>query len=233
MKTYEPEWDLAEAAVAAAGLRMSEAADRAAWAAGVAADQQTWNLVLAGYHDAARYGAARHALPPMREAATHVDNPLAAGYVEHVAALADADPAALDAAAGRFQRLGMLLFAAEAAASAAAAHAAAGDVRAARASGQRSADYRAACEDAVSPWLSGSTAAVPLTARERQVAALAATGHSIGRSPPGCRSRSARCRPTSPTCTPNSASPVAPTSARTFAYIVAPRRRQATVTEGA
>ena len=45
MKPYEPEWDLAEAAVLAAGLRMDEAADRAAWAAGVAADSQEWNIV--------------------------------------------------------------------------------------------------------------------------------------------------------------------------------------------
>jgi hypothetical protein len=37
-----------------------EAADRAAWAAGVAADQRTWNVMLAGYHDAARYGAPQY-----------------------------------------------------------------------------------------------------------------------------------------------------------------------------
>jgi DNA-binding CsgD family transcriptional regulator len=71
----------------------------------------------------------------------------------------------------------MELFAAEAAAEAALAHAAGGDLRAARASGQRSAGYRAACEGAVSPWLAGALSAVPLTPRERQVAALAAEGH--------------------------------------------------------
>ena len=69
MKPYEPEWDLAEAAVPAAELQMDEAADRAAWAAGVAADHQEWNVVLAGYHDAARYGAAQQVLAPIREAA--------------------------------------------------------------------------------------------------------------------------------------------------------------------
>jgi DNA-binding NarL/FixJ family response regulator len=176
MKPYEPEWDLAEAAVLAAELRMDEAADRAAWAAGVAADQRSWNLVLAGYHDAARYGAAQHALPRLREAAARVDGPVAACYVGHVAALAAADPAGLDATASGFGRIGMLLFAAEAAASAAAAHAAAGDRRAATASAQRAAAYRAACENAVSPWLAGTAAAIPLTARERQIAALAAAG---------------------------------------------------------
>ena len=58
MKPYEPEWDLARAAVLAAELRLDEAADRAAWAAGVAADQRTWNVVLAGYHDAPRLDTA-------------------------------------------------------------------------------------------------------------------------------------------------------------------------------
>ena len=176
MKPYEPEWDLAQAAVLAAELRLDEAADRAAWAAGVAADQRTWNVVLAGYHDAARYGAAQHALPRMSEAAAQVDGPVAACYVAHVAALAAADPVGLDAAATGFQQVGMLLFAAEAAAAAAAAHAAAGDRRAATASAQRAAGYRAACENAVSPWLAGAAAAVPLTPRERQIAALAAAG---------------------------------------------------------
>ena len=133
---------------------------------------------LAGYHDAARYGAAQHVLAPVREAAARVDGTLAGCYADHVAALASHDPAGLDEAARRFGGLGMLLFAAEAAAEAALAHAADGDRRAARASGQRSAGYRAACEGAVSPWLTGALSAVPLTPRERQIAALASGGHS-------------------------------------------------------
>ena len=178
MKTYEPEWELAQAAVLAAALRTDEAADRAAWAAAVAADNREWNVVVAGYHDAARYGAARRVLAPLREAAACVDGPLAGCYVDHAAALAGRDPAALDEVARRFEHTGMLLFAAEAAAEAALGHAADGHLRAARASGGRSAGHRAECEGAVSPWLTGAPAAVPLTARERQVAALAAGGHS-------------------------------------------------------
>ncbi|MDQ1465117.1 MAG: hypothetical protein QOC73_2058, partial [Actinomycetota bacterium] len=139
MKTYEAEWELAEAAVLAAGLHMDQAAERAAWAAGVAADSQLWNIAVAGYHDAARYGAARSILAPMRRAAANVDGTLAWCYVDHAAALAARDPAALDEVARRFDTLGMLLFAAEAAAEAALGHTAAGDVRAARASGARSA----------------------------------------------------------------------------------------------
>lgn len=176
MKTYEPEWELAEAAVAAAQLRMDEAADRAAWAAGVAADNQEWGAAVAAYHDAARYGGARHVLAPMRKAAATVDGALASCFADHAAALAGRDPVVLDKVARRFEDLGTMLFAAEAAAEAALGYAAAGDVRAGRASGQRAAGYRAACEGAVSPWLIGAPAAIALTLRERQIAVLAAEG---------------------------------------------------------
>ncbi len=57
MKTYEPEFELTVAALHAAELHMAQAADHAAWAAGLAADHQQWNVALAGYHAAARYGA--------------------------------------------------------------------------------------------------------------------------------------------------------------------------------
>ena len=140
----------AEAAVLAAELRLDEAADRAAWAAGVAADQRTWTSccglprrrpVRSG---AARAAAAGRPRPGRR--------PLAACYVEHVAALAAGDPVGLDAAANGFQHFGLLLFAAEAAAARRCARRR-GDRRAAPASAQRAAGYRAACESAVSPWL--------------------------------------------------------------------------------
>ncbi len=178
MKTYEAEWELAEAAVLAASLRTDQAAERAAWAAGLAADGQLWNVALAGYHDAARYGGARSVLAPMREAAANVDGMVAWCYVDHAAALANRDPAALDEVARRFQSLGLLLFAAEAAAESAIGHAARGDQRAARASAAHATEWRTRCEGATSPWLIGAPSAVPLTARERQVAALAAGGRS-------------------------------------------------------
>ncbi len=48
MKTYDPEDDLAEAAVLAASLRLDDAAERAAWAAGIAASRSQWNVAVAG-----------------------------------------------------------------------------------------------------------------------------------------------------------------------------------------
>ncbi len=177
-KTYEPEWDFAAAAVLAAEVRLDEAADTAAWAAGLAADKHLWNLALAGYHDAARYGIARSVLAAMRAAAAHVDGTLAWCYVDHAAALAAHDPAALEQVAARFHSLGFALFAAEVASETALQFASAGDVRAARASAQRATEWWSQCEADAPPWLAGAPAAVPMTARERQVAALAAAGDS-------------------------------------------------------
>ncbi len=178
MPTYEPEFELAVAAVLAAELRMDEAADRAAWAAGVAADRAQWNVAIAGYHDAARYGAARTIRLAMRDAVPHQDGIFAWSLFDHVTALAARDADALDEVARRFEAHGTALLAAEASAEAALAHTADGRPRLARASATRSAALRARCEGAVSPWLAGAAVAVPLTARERQVAALAADHHA-------------------------------------------------------
>jgi DNA-binding CsgD family transcriptional regulator len=178
MKTYEPEFELAVAALHAAELRMAEAADHAAWAAGLAADHEQWNVALAGYHDAARYGSARAILVPLRQAATHVDGTFAWCLLDHASALAARDPLALDEVARRFEAHGAVLLAAEAAAEAALAHTAAEHRRPARASAARAAMLRTRCEDAISPWLAGAAVTVPLTARERQIAVLAARGNS-------------------------------------------------------
>jgi DNA-binding CsgD family transcriptional regulator len=178
MKTYEPEDELAEAAALAAALQLNDAGERAAWAAGVAAAHGAWSAALTGYHDAARYGAARHVLIPAREAVGRVDGTLAWCYLDHATALAAGDAAALDEIARRFESHGALLFAAEAAAEAALAHARADHPRPARASGAHATHLWARCQAAVSPWLTGATTAVPLTNRERQAAALAASGLS-------------------------------------------------------
>lgn len=178
LKTYEQERILAEAAVQAAELHLTEAADRAAWAGDVATSLCQWNVAASAYHDAARYGLTRAVLEPLQEAADHVDGDLAGWYVRHTRALADHDGSTLAAVARGFQRLGLLLFAAEAAAEAALAHAASNDVRPSRASGLLAEELFAQCEGAVAPWLAGATTGVSLTDRERQVAALAASGRT-------------------------------------------------------
>ena len=178
MKTYEPEDELAEAALFAASLRMDDATERAAWAAGIAAARGEWSVAAAGYHDAARYGGARHVAAAMREAVAHVDGTLAWCYLDHVVALAARDATGLDEVARRFEAHGTLLFAAEAASEAALAHATASHTRPARASSFHAAELWDRCEAIAPPWLAGSAAAAPLTGRERQVAALAVAGLS-------------------------------------------------------
>jgi DNA-binding CsgD family transcriptional regulator len=157
---------------------MVEAAEHAAWAAGIAADREQWNVALAGYHDAARYGSARAILLSLREAATHVDGQFAWCLIDHASALASQDPEALDEVGRRFEVHGALLLSAEASSEAALAYTATGHPRAARASAARAAGLWGHCEGAVSPWLAGAAAPVALTARERQVAALAGLGNS-------------------------------------------------------
>jgi DNA-binding CsgD family transcriptional regulator len=178
MKTYDPEDDLAEAAVLAWSLRLDDAAEAAAWAAGVAASRAQWSTAVIGYHDAARYGAARHVVAQIREAAAYAEGEFIHCLVDHVVALAANDAAGLDAVADRFEAIGALLLAAEAKAEAALAHAAAGGTRSARASGGHAAAVWSRCSAAPAPWLTGARVGVSLTTRERQVAALAAAGLS-------------------------------------------------------
>lgn len=137
-----------------------------------------WNVALAGYHDAARYGAARAVLVPLREAAAHVDGTFAWCLIDHASALAAQDPAALEEVGRRFEAHGAILLSAEASAAAAIAHTAAAHPRPARAGAARAALLMARCEDAMPPWLAGAAVAVPLTARERQIATLATSDKS-------------------------------------------------------
>jgi DNA-binding CsgD family transcriptional regulator len=178
VKTYEPEWQLARAAVLAAGLVLEEAAEVATWAAHIAADQCQWGGALLAYHDAARYGAARAVLPAVRRL-PDVDGPLATCLIGHIESLAACDPYALEAVAERLDELGALAWAREATAEAASAHARAGDARAGRACANRAARAGERLETPLPPWLADfDEKGLPLTARERQIALLAARGYS-------------------------------------------------------
>lgn len=178
LKTYEQQRILAEAALLAAQLHLEEAAERAAWAGGVAADLSQWSIATSAYHDALRYGAGRSLLTPLQDAATHLEGPLAGCLVAHGEALVHHDGPALQDVAGAFEQLGFQLLAAEAAAEAALAYAARHELRPARASGRLSESLFARCEGATSPWLTGAPSGVALTSRERQVVALAVAGRS-------------------------------------------------------
>ncbi|MFF0732820.1 LuxR C-terminal-related transcriptional regulator [Streptomyces chartreusis] len=95
-------------------------------------------------------------------------------FAEHADALARADGPALDQVARQLQERGFLLFAAEAHAQAVRAHR---DPRAARTSRTRAVALASRCQGARTPALSGLVLG-ELTARQRQIVTLAATGLS-------------------------------------------------------
>ena len=127
-------------------------------------------------HDAARLGAAQDVARPLAQLAAVTDSALAGARARHAAALVAADAHELEAAADRFEALGACLAAAEAIAAAAAERRRRHERRSAAALDLRVDQLLARCEGARTPALVSTRAVVPLTAREREIAALAAAG---------------------------------------------------------
>jgi DNA-binding NarL/FixJ family response regulator len=126
-------------------------------------------------HDLLRLGNLRQA-GRLAELADDCQGALVPAYAAHAAALSRRDPVELDECSRRFEALGMALLAAEAATEAADNHRRAGSPRSATASTKRAVDLLDRCEGARTPALVSSDVIVPLTDREREVAAMAARG---------------------------------------------------------
>jgi DNA-binding CsgD family transcriptional regulator len=137
------------------------------------------NLAAASWlwHDAARLGATGVG-PELAKLAARSTSALLAARAGHVAALEQGDALALEAASTSFERLGLDLFAAEAASAAADQFRRAGDQRAGARLSQRAADLAARCPGVRTPALLRSDAPTPLTARELEIASLAGQGLS-------------------------------------------------------
>ena len=129
------------------------------------------------WHDAARLGATGISTCLDHLAATS-DSLLMTVRALHVAALESGDPAALADASLQLEGLGMDLVAAEAANSAADAFRRVGDQRSGAREAGRSQTLAARCPGAITPGLGTIDAVVPLSKREREVAALAGQGLS-------------------------------------------------------
>ena len=110
-----------------------------------------------------------------------LQGPLAAALGEHAAAVVADDGTRLDRAAAHLERLGFLLFAAEAAVQAELVHRRAGLTARAGASSDHAAALRARCEGARTPLLAHGPIVADLTPREREVALMAAQGMSSRR----------------------------------------------------
>jgi DNA-binding CsgD family transcriptional regulator len=126
-----------------------------------------------GLHDVVRWGRPELVVGELAGMA----GAFAALAGRHAVALAGRDAAGLEAVAGEFERLGYLLYAAEAYAQAAAEHAHAGEQRRARVAVNHGRRLARECEGAWTPALA-ALAAPELTRRQREIAQLAATGIS-------------------------------------------------------
>ncbi|MFF3850838.1 AAA family ATPase [Streptomyces sp. NPDC002328] len=131
-------------------------------------------------HDLLRWGD-RDAAPRVRELAEDAQGPYAAARAAHARAVADRDPDALVAVADAWTAMGALLLAAESLAEAAGLwHASGGAARegAGRRATARAHSLRRQCGDAATPALADLSTAVQLSPREREIARLAAHGHT-------------------------------------------------------
>jgi DNA-binding NarL/FixJ family response regulator len=113
---------------------------------------------------------------PLAALAERVDGPRAPAAAAHAAALADQNAEGLLAASAQLERLELLLLAADAAAQAAALHRAQGRATQAAFAAALAAGLAQRCEDARTPALLAGISPLPISAREREVATLAATG---------------------------------------------------------
>ena len=164
-------------AEAAAG-RLEGAVDLLRAAADAAAGDGRHTAALYLRHDAVRLGSTAEAVEVAR-LATLVDGPLAAARAGHARALAQADPDALLSVAELLAGLDAPLFAAEAAAQAAQLWRGRGDGRSANAATAAMRAYVEPCGPVATPALAvGGHAVEPLTARELEIAQLAARGRS-------------------------------------------------------
>ncbi|MEU1184244.1 helix-turn-helix transcriptional regulator [Streptomyces sp. NPDC005820] len=128
--------------------------------------------------DVARLGGARQVTDRLVELARACDGRLVPARAQLAQALTSDRPDRLLRAADACEAVGADLLTAEAATAAAAAWHRAREPRRAAAAARRAATAAARCEGARTPLLTIARAAAPLTAREREVALLAAVGNA-------------------------------------------------------
>ncbi|MCO6008603.1 LuxR C-terminal-related transcriptional regulator [Actinoallomurus purpureus] len=166
---------LARAWVLAAGGDLGAAVTSALAAAASAETHGLLGYRMFALHDVVRLGAASRVAKDLARLCATMDGPLAPVCARHAAAAVAGDGPELDAVSRAFERMGMLLHAAEAGAQAAAAYPP-GD-RAGVFAASRAWALAQGCQGARTPALRGL---IPprLTARQREIARLAAAGSS-------------------------------------------------------
>jgi ATP/maltotriose-dependent transcriptional regulator MalT len=133
---------------------------------------------VAALHDLARVGLARHVVDRLTVAAADMEGELPAARAAHAAGLAASDGPALEQVSGTFEAMGAGLLAAEAATDAGVAYRRAGDRRKAAAAERQAGTLSMRCEGARTPALGAAAVRAVLTARELEIARMAAAGVS-------------------------------------------------------
>jgi DNA-binding NarL/FixJ family response regulator len=138
------------------------------------------HLVFAAFawHDLTRFGEPSDAVEPLEALAAQVEGALIPTFHAHASALAAGDAPALDRVAVAFEQIGAILYAAEAAAAAAGQHRQAGRTGSALTSAAHARRLIVHCEGARTPAIAALDTSLPLTARELEIATLAALGHT-------------------------------------------------------
>jgi DNA-binding CsgD family transcriptional regulator len=175
-RLHEPIEQLGRAWLDAAEGRFAEARATLVAAADACERRGQHALAMLAVHQLGRLGA------PDSEAAARLavrcDSPFMLAMADHVAAIDRGDAAALAASAEAFAAFGADLIAAEAAAAARDEFARAGEQQIAARWARRSRELAERCEGATTPGLDIPHVAVPLTRREREIAALVAAGRT-------------------------------------------------------
>ncbi len=169
--------DRARGWVMAASGQLAAAAEHAVAKGREAADatHHVWAAVT--LYDAVRFGHARVALSALEDVASEIDGDLVPAFVAHARAQIAREAREIDQVSRRFEEMGAMLLAAEAAAQAASLHRADGRSDLGRRVATRAQRLTLAC----GPHVRTPAVALehlPLTRREREVALLAARGLS-------------------------------------------------------
>ncbi|MGH3980791.1 MAG: LuxR C-terminal-related transcriptional regulator [Pseudonocardiaceae bacterium] len=176
-RLLQPWVELARPWIAVATGDPARAVELAFTAAGYARDQEAAGFEAFALHDAVRLEAAHTEVDRLHELAGIIDSDLVHVFAEHATAAAVRDPVGLEAVGAAFAGLGADLLAAEAYVQAAHGHRRAGRPARDRRLRAQAALLLDGCEGARTPLVAGVDAP-QLTARERDVARLAAEGLS-------------------------------------------------------
>jgi DNA-binding NarL/FixJ family response regulator len=174
---FAPQLRIAEAWLAAAEGNVSAAIELALDAARLASESRQTAIEMLALHDAVRFGD-QTCLDRLAELVTITGGRLASTIAAHACAVRDRDSMKLWEAAQRFEHIGALLSAADAAAQAAVSFEAADDRRRSMEAAAAATRLAAECGGIRTPALELAAHPLPLTVREREIANLVAAGLS-------------------------------------------------------